>query len=109
MALCSVASVAILADGKTYGIISKVLCSQAWERFTEAQATMMGHSGNALGSGSAGLGDFVGPAGPGLISLFCFGLPLFPGKTPLAFSNYCDRKMRGSHHSAALSAHPLSL
>lgn len=26
------------------------------------------------------LGDFVGPAGPGLISLFCLGLPLFPGK-----------------------------
>lgn len=70
---------------------------------------MMGHSGNALDSGSAGLGDFVGPVGPGLISLFCLGQPLFPGKALLAFSNYCGRKMKGSHHPAALSAHPLSL
>lgn len=56
---------------------------------------MMGHSGNALGSGSAGLGDFVGPVGPGLVSLFCLGLLLFPEKAPLAFSNFCDRKMEG--------------
>lgn len=54
-------------------------------------------------------GRFMGPAGPGLFSLFCLGLPLFPGKAPLAFSNYCDRKMKGLHDPAALSAHPLSL
>lgn len=68
--LMPVALVATLADGKTYSIVSKGLCSQAWERFTEAQAMMMGHRGNALGSESTGLGDSWGQQG--LDSSLCF-------------------------------------
>lgn len=55
---------------KPSALFQRCLRSQAWERFTEAQATMMGHSGNALGSGSTGLGDSWGQQG--LDSSLCF-------------------------------------
>lgn len=109
MALCPVALVATFADGKTYSIVSKVFMLTGLGALHRGLGYDDGAQWQCPGFWKHRAGRFMGPAGPGLFSLFCLGLPLFPGKAPLAFSNYCDRKMKGLHDPAALSAHPLSL
>lgn len=103
MASCPVALVATLADDEKVKHCFRGAMPTPWERFEEAQATVMEHSGKALASASTGVGGSWGQQG--LDTCLC----LSGTASLLAFSNYCGRKMEGFHHTASLSSWSLSL